>query len=121
MNGLQDGWFKFDAFLVTTMILDIWILMPLLKAVAGSNVIIPTQPLRMLRLFKLSRMARLMKHFPELVTMIKGLLRSLRAIASSMVLVSLMVYTWAILIHMLLKGDREFNSHVKEEHGFEFS
>jgi voltage-gated sodium channel len=120
MNCLADGWFKFDVFLVISMIVDMWILMPVLNA-AGDNVVIPTQPLRMLRLFKLSRMARLMKHFPELITMIKGLARSLRAIASSMVLLGLMVYTWAILIHMLLKGDNEFNKHVRETLGYEFT
>merc|ERR1719364_44936 len=104
------------------MILDQWIIMTIMKLMQGdTEVKIPVQPFRMLRLFKLTRMARLMKAFPELVTMIKGLLRSLRAIASSGVLVGLMVYTWAILIHMLLKGDHAFNSHVKEELGYEFT
>jgi hypothetical protein len=120
---LKDGWFKFDLFLVTTMVLDIWVLMVLLKVLSGdgNQVKIPTQPLRMLRLFKLSRMARLMKSFPELVTMIKGLVRSLRAIASSMVLVGLMVYTWAILIHMLMKEDHEYNKDMKEKFDYEFT
>merc|ERR1711998_580691 len=101
---MRDGWFKFDAFLVSTMILDTWVLMPTLSIIGG-EVTIPTQPLRMLRLFKLTRMARLMKAFPELVTMIKGLLRSLRAISSSMILVGLMVYVWAIMMHMLMKDE----------------
>jgi len=113
-NCLKDGWFKFDAFLVSTMILDIWILMPVLYIVGG-GVQIPTQPLRMLRLFKLTRMARLMKAFPELVTMIKGLVRSLRAISSSMILIGLMVYVWAIVMHMLMKEEDEFNSMLWEE------
>jgi hypothetical protein len=119
----RDGWFKFDVFLVTTMILDIWVMMVTLKMLAGdgNQIKIPTQPLRMLRLFKLSRMARLMKSFPELVTMIKGLLRSLRAIASSMVLVGLMVYTWSILIHMLMKEEHEYNKDLKEKYDYEFS
>lgn len=113
-NCLKDGWFKFDAFLVSTMILDIWILMTVLYIVGG-GVQIPTQPLRMLRLFKLTRMARLMKAFPELVTMIKGLVRSLRAISSSMILIGLMVYVWAIVMHMLMKEEDEFNSMLWEE------
>merc|ERR1719353_2137908 len=116
---MKDGWFKFDTFLVSTMILDTWILMPTLLIIGGS-VTIPTQPLRMLRLFKLSRMARLMKAFPELVTMIKGLCRSLRAISSSMILVGLMVYTWAILLHMMMKDEEEFNTEMKEELGLDF-
>jgi len=111
---LIDGWFKFDAFLVSTMILDTWILMPTLFIVGG-NIKVPTQPLRMLRLFKLTRMARLMKAFPELVTMIKGLVRSLRAISSSMILIGLMVYVWAIMMHMLMKDEDEFNDTLWKE------
>jgi len=113
-NCLKDGWFKFDAFLVFTMILDTWVLMPTLYMLGG-GVKIPTQPLRMLRLFKLTRMARLMKAFPELVTMIKGLVRSLRAISSSMILIGLMVYVWAIMMHMLLKEEHEFNKKLWDE------
>jgi voltage-gated sodium channel len=116
---LKDGWFKFDAFLVSTMILDTWLLMPTLYIIGG-GVTIPTQPLRMLRLFKLTRMARLMKAFPELVTMIKGLVRSLRAISSSMILIGLMVYVWAIMMHMLLKEEKEFNDQLWEENQLSF-
>jgi len=94
--------------LVSTMILDMWILMPTLFLIGGS-LEVPTQPLRMLRLFKITRMARLMKAFPELVTMIKGLLRALRAISSTMILVGLMVYVWAIMMHMLMKEEDDFN------------
>merc|ERR1719149_630593 len=91
--------------------MDTWMLqvMTKIRENDGGGVKIPTQPLRMLRLFKLTRMARLMKAFPELVTMIKGLVRSLRAISSSMILISLMVYVWAIMMHMLMKEEKEWN------------
>merc|ERR1740133_56193 len=101
------------------MILDTWILMPTLFVIGG-EMKIPTQPLRMLRLFKLTRMARLMKAFPELVTMIKGLVRSLRAISSSMILVGLMVYVWAIMMHMLMKEELEFNLWLWETYSLSF-
>lgn len=127
-NCLKDGWFKFDTFLVVTMIMDVWMIMPALKVMSGlaeagggGKVTIPTQPLRMLRLFKLSRMARLMRAFPELVTMIKGLGRAMRAISSSMILVGIMVYTWAILLHMLLKEEDEFNAEMHAELALDFS
>merc|ERR1719482_640989 len=114
--------FKFDLFLVVTMILDIWIIMLALKLYSGAvDVSIPVQPLRMLRLFKLTRMARLMKAFPELVTMIKGLVRSLRAISSSMILVGLMVYVWAIMMHMLMKEEVEFNQRLWDESQLDFT
>lgn len=117
---LRDGWFKFDAFLVATMIADVWLIMPILYDIGG-KVKIPTQPLRMLRLFKLTRMARLMKAFPELVTMIKGLLRSLRAISSSMILIGLMVYVWGIMMHMLMKSETEFNKDFWDEYELGFA
>jgi len=75
----------------------------------------------MLRLFKLTRMARLMKALPELVTQIKGLMRSLRAIASSMTLVGLMVYVWAIMMHMLMKEEVEYNEALWENSSLSFS
>jgi len=117
---LRDGWFTFDSFLVSTMILDTWVLMPALMIVGG-GVTIPTQPLRMLRLFKLTRMARLMKAFPELVTMIKGLIRSLRAVSSSMILIGLLVYVWAIMLHMLMKEEYDFNDTLWRESMLGFS
>merc|ERR1719316_1615253 len=79
-------------------------------AAGDSKVSIPVQPLRILRLFKLTRMARLMKAFPELVTMVKGLVRSLRAISSSGILIMLMLYTWAILLHNLMKDEDALNA-----------
>jgi len=82
---------------------------------------IPTQPLRMLRLFKLTRMARLMKALPELVTQIKGLMRSLRAISSSMILVGLMVYVWAIMMHMLMKEEHEYNEKIWADSSLSFA
>jgi hypothetical protein len=118
-DSLKDGWFKFDTFLVSTMILDTWVLMPILYMLGG-GVTIPTQPLRMLRLFKLTRMARLMKALPELVTQIKGLMRSLRAISSSMILVGLMVYVWSILMHMLMKEEYEYDTELWENSSLSF-
>merc|ERR1719157_373845 len=47
--------------------------------------------------------------------MIKGLLRALRAISSSMILIGLMVYVWAIMIHMLMKEEVEFNDEMWED------
>merc|ERR1719197_2233672 len=93
-----------------------------MKVLSGSKTVkVPVQPLRMLRLAKLTRMARLMKAFPELVTMIKGLIRSLRAISSSGILVALMVYTWAILLHMLLKDEDELNEQLYASNLMDFT
>merc|ERR1719506_2798487 len=51
----------------------------------------------------------------------KGLIRSLRAISSSGILVGLMVYTWAILLHMLLKEEDELNEWLWEANQEDFT
>jgi hypothetical protein len=63
----------------------------------------------MLRLVKVLRMAKLMKAFPELVTMVLGLSRSFRAIASSLIMITFMMYVWAIFLHMIMKEEYEVN------------
>merc|ERR1712159_132898 len=62
----------------------------------------------------------MMKAFPELVTMIKALVRSLRAISSAFILIFFMTYVWAILLHMLLEDETEFNNDLDEELGMSF-
>jgi len=112
-DSLRDGWFKFDLFLVITMLLDQLCIEVFMYTQDGKGVQIPVQPLRLLRLLKLSRMARLMRAFPELVTMVRGMVRSLRAISSSAILVGLMTYTCAVFLHMLLKDEDALNKHIR--------
>merc|ERR1740138_1576537 len=99
---------RFDGILVAAMVLETWVLMPILQT-SRSAVSIPVGPLRLLRLMKLTRMARMMQAFPELLVLIKGLCRSIRAISSAFLLIVIMLYSWAILMHMLLKDKRDLN------------
>jgi hypothetical protein len=117
----QDGWMRFDTFLAAMMVIETWIVMPLMKAFLGnSGVSIPMGPLRLLRLLKLTRMARMMKIFPELVTLVKGMYRSVRAISGTLLLVALILYTFAILIHLLMKNETEMNQILFEETKLDF-
>lgn len=116
INCLMDGWFLFDLFLVVTMILDTWILMPILKYGSdGGEIRVPTQPLRMIRLFKITRMARLMKVFPELVTLIRSIRKSLRAGSSTAMVIVVLNYVWGILLHMVLRGDDDLNDRLYKQ------
>jgi len=119
---LRDGWIRFDLLLVTAMVLELWVIMPLLLITSGGddNISVPVGPLRLLRLLKVTRMARMMRAFPELILMVKGLLRSLRAISGAMLLVMIMLYTFAIFEHMLLKGEHELNETLFNELQFDF-
>jgi len=126
-DAANDGWLKFDTFLVVTMLLDSWVLMVILHLVSedgGSEkhkVTIPTQPFRVLRILKLTRMAKLINNLPELVVMIKGLFRSCRAIVATIILVLLMNYVWAIILHMILKNHDDLNQRLNRQSLMDFT
>jgi hypothetical protein len=65
-------------------------------------------------------MTRLMRAFPELVTMVLGLVRSLRAIFSTLIMLVLFMYVWALLLHGLLKGEDDLNHYLSHHYHFEF-
>jgi hypothetical protein len=119
-NAFHDGWIRFDAFLVGSMVAETWILMPLLK-LQGGGLNLPLGILRLLRLLKMTRMARMMKAFPELVTMVKALVRSIRAITGTLFLLVVFLYTWSIFIHMILKSEDTLNDMLRDDLQFEFS
>lgn len=111
-NCLKDGWFKFDSFLVALMILEVWGI--LIANAAGAHLAgLPTAPLKLLRLLRLSRLVRLLRSLPELVTMIKGMRTASRAVASSLLMVCLLVYVFSIIMMMmaepLMQGDDELD------------
>lgn len=116
---LHDGWMRFDGFLVTMMVAETWVLMPALKS-SSSSLAIPVAPLRLLRLLKVTRMARMMHAFPELITIIKALFKSIRALSSAMMLVFILLYSFTILIHMLMKDNVKLNGVLEEEVQFNF-
>jgi voltage-gated sodium channel len=113
-DGLRDGWFKFDSALVLLMVVETWIFAPILAVVSdGAGPGIPIGPLRLLRLLRLTRMARLMKSLPELVTMTKGMMRASRAVGSSLLMVAVMIYTFAIILNMLCADETDIMKPLK--------
>jgi len=110
---LRDLWFKFDSALVVLMVFETW-LMPLILFCSDSNSsTLPTGPLRLLRLLRLTRMARLMRSLPELVTMVKGMRAGARAVGSSLLMVALLIYVFAIVMHMLVKDVEVVKPHFE--------
>eukprot|EP00747_Dinoflagellata_sp_TGD_P093258 gnl/TRDRNA2_/TRDRNA2_165706_c3_seq2.p1 gnl/TRDRNA2_/TRDRNA2_165706_c3~~gnl/TRDRNA2_/TRDRNA2_165706_c3_seq2.p1 ORF type:complete len:693 (-),score=136.45 gnl/TRDRNA2_/TRDRNA2_165706_c3_seq2:199-2277(-) len=113
-NCLRDMWFKFDSCLVALMVGETWVTPAILLLQGGGGAGLPTGPLRLLRLLRLSRMARLLRSMPELLVMCKGMLVAFRAVSSSMLMVLLLIYVFAIVLHMLLKDEpsvsREFET-----------
>lgn len=110
-NCCRDGWFRFDTALVSMMVFETWIFAPVLAFTSdGTGPSIPVGPLRLLRMLRLTRMARLMRNLPELVTMTKGMMRASRAVCSSLLMVTIMIYTFAIILNMGLKHEDDINA-----------
>jgi len=111
LDCLRDFWFKFDSCLVVLMVFETW-LMPLITVLTGSSGgSVPVGPLRLLRLLRLTRMARLMRSMPELLTMIKGMKASARAVGSSLLMVAMLIYVFAIVMHMALNDDERMKEY----------
>ena len=90
----HDHWFKCD---FVVMVFETWFVPNL---IANSEV--PTQLLRLLRLPRRSRLLKLLHGFTELVTMLKGMWVASRAVISSLVLVIMFVYVFAIIMHLVM-------------------
>lgn len=93
------------------MVLETWVMAPIVALLSvGGGTGVPVQPLRLLRLLRLTRMARLIRVLPELVTMTRGMKMASRAVCSSLVMVAIMVYTFAIVMNMALKDEDAINT-----------
>uniref|UniRef100_A0A7S1AZ54 Ion transport domain-containing protein n=1 Tax=Noctiluca scintillans TaxID=2966 RepID=A0A7S1AZ54_NOCSC len=105
----RDSAFRFDFALVVLMVGETWIFDPCLYFVVkddfSSN--FPTPLLRLFRLVRLGRVARLIQAMPELVTMMKGIFMASRAVTSSLVLVCALTYVFGIIMHMLVSDVAE--------------
>eukprot|EP00927_Polykrikos_kofoidii_P001665 TRINITY_DN10635_c0_g7_i1.p1 TRINITY_DN10635_c0_g7~~TRINITY_DN10635_c0_g7_i1.p1 ORF type:complete len:721 (-),score=155.81 TRINITY_DN10635_c0_g7_i1:205-2367(-) len=98
---LRDSWFKFDTCLVGMMYFDI-----MATNVWGSSSCCKNDAsglVKLLRLLRLARVARLMRAFPELVAMIKGVKEASRAVGSALMMVLLLIYIFAIIMHMSMQ------------------
>lgn len=115
IDACKDGWFRFDFVLVGIMIAETWVIAPLLYFIVGNAIQIPAEPLRLLRLLRLTRMARLMRALPEIVTMTKGMIIASRAVTSALLMIAALTYLHAIVLHMLLSDNEEFNDKLHED------
>lgn len=106
-NTLKDGWFKFDLLLCTLMVFETWML-PAIQGSGdgdGGGLPIDTGMLRLLRLMRLSRMMRLLKKCPELITLLKGMAAAMRSVGSTLVLLVIFMYVFAIIFRQQTNGN----------------
>jgi len=109
--AFTDGWFVFDAILVSLMILETWV-MTLMMVVMGStkgatggighSSIFRT--FRLLRLTRVTRMARVLRSLPELVVLVRGMAMGMRSVVATFGLLMALVYIYAVMLTQLLKN-----------------
>jgi voltage-gated sodium channel len=105
----KDAWFVFDSFLVTSMVLETWVL-EIVKLASGGgdspSFLSNLSALRLLRLLRLTRMARLMSFVPELMTLVKGMAAAAKSVAFVLLFLCMVMYVFAIVIVSVV-GDPE--------------
>lgn len=114
-DGFGDKWFSFDTLLVGLMIIETLIIPNAFPPPADSacdadvDANCPASDsggaptgqlslLRMLRLLRLTRMVRLMRAVPELVTLLRSMALALRSVMSTLALLLIFIYIFAIII-----------------------
>jgi len=100
---LGEAWFMFDSVLVLTMFLETWVLTAVLlifSAGGGENPLAGNTAIlrmgRLLRLTRMGRMARLIRAVPELAILIKGMIASIRSVATTLWLLALIMYIFGV-------------------------
>lgn len=119
LRGFRDRWFFFDTILVVLMIFETW-LMTVVMVMSGydsGNALGDASILRLLRLLRISRMARmakLLRAFPEIMILIKGMSVAMRAVNSTLILLIIIMYVFAIGFTQMTRGmplgDQYFSS-----------
>lgn len=92
-DSLRWKWNLFDLFLVTPMILDVWIFTYILK-VSGPGI----KFLSVFRTLRLLRLTRIVRLVPELGMMLKSMMAALRTCLSTCVLCVLIMYVFALVL-----------------------
>jgi len=107
-DAFRDGWFLFDSTLVLFMVWETWVMTAVCLVMGdsgASEASSKTTILRIFRLFRLSRvarMARLLRFMPELMVLIKGMAMAMRSVASTLCLLLIIIYVFAIFFTELL-------------------
>lgn len=110
VHALLDTWFIFDSTLVLLMIWETWIVVILYSFfgfAAGQDGARSSQLLRGLRLARLvriARAARFLHSVPELWVLGRGMIQGLRAVVAVLVLLTIVIYLFAIIFRITLSG-----------------
>lgn len=100
-DAIKDLWFDFDLMLVILAVGECYVL-PLFLAIfnvdpAGRGGWAIFRLCRMLKVARLGRVARLLRHFPQMMVLARGILEALRAVLYTAVLLLGLLYVFGII------------------------
>jgi hypothetical protein len=105
-NCVKDAWFVFDSILVTLMVTETW-LIPIWQGInntEGENPLGNTAMLRLLRLLRLSRLVRMLRSLPELMILIKGMVKAAATVVYVLGLLLITTFVFSIAFTILAYG-----------------
>merc|ERR1719265_2615169 len=85
--------------------METWIMLIVMAAVGGESPMGGTSILRLFRLLRLSRLMKMLRSFPELLILIKGMATAMKSVAYVMALLVLITYVFAIAFTQLSVGN----------------
>lgn len=109
-DSRRDGWFVFDATLVSLMVWETWIT-PVAFLVMGGHAAAGHRPhshaaalriFRLFRLFRVFRAARVLHHMPELMILVRAMGMAVRSVGATLGLMLVIIYFYAIVLAELL-------------------
>jgi len=113
-RALRYGPFLLDTFLVIVMVWETWVqvfVYLLLQRETGMGGLLKSAlSLRVLRIVRVLRVLRASRSMPVLLTFIDGMVKGVKAVATSMVLLIGVIYIFAILFTQLLGDTPPFQS-----------
>jgi hypothetical protein len=102
LKCFTDGWFCFDTALVSLYAFDPFTLGIMAAAAGGAGPgALPTQVLRLFRLARLSRLIRMLRSLPELMILIRGIVRAAKSVGYTLGLLLLCTYVFSIAMRNL--------------------
>ncbi|CAJ1357249.1 unnamed protein product, partial [Effrenium voratum] len=110
LTALSDVSFLFDLFLAVSMSLETWggpiftLVTGRQRQDSGHGITPALRGLRLIRITRAFRMSRLFRSVPELMILVQGMFQGVRSVLTTLVLLLLVTYTFAVAMTQLLQG-----------------
>jgi voltage-gated sodium channel len=111
-DSLNDFWFVFDSVLVMQVVVETWVMYFILW-ISDQQLAFSAGPLTLLKIVRLcrtARLVRLLRQFPELVVLIRGIGIAIRSVFFTLVLLVVITYVFSISLKILTENNVEVNN-----------